>query len=178
MIAANLIERARAVPCRNVANGHVRHLKANRRYLIGPCPVCGGTDRFSINRQKNLWNCRGCQKGGGVIDLVQHLQGLSFPAAIATQRRPIGQLLMLAAGSIRTLLRLNHHDTRPKIDRAIAGEKKAYLVLTTWPNGSNVAIIDDENPAQQVGEWTIKYLREPESTSTTILLNTYLTGLR
>lgn len=29
----------------------------------GPCPACGGTDRFSVNRGKNVFNCRSC--GGG-----------------------------------------------------------------------------------------------------------------
>src|SRR5688572_3824953 len=26
---------------------------------IGPCPVCGGRDRFAINTRKSLFNCRG-----------------------------------------------------------------------------------------------------------------------
>lgn len=48
----------------------------------GPCPVCGGHDRFSVNIQKQVWNCRGCQRGGDVIALVQHLDGCSFAEAI------------------------------------------------------------------------------------------------
>ena len=47
----------------------------------GPCPVCGGDDRFSINTEKQLWNCRGCGKGGDVIDLVRHIDGSDFTAA-------------------------------------------------------------------------------------------------
>ena len=47
----------------------------------GPCPVCGGTDRFGINTEKQLWNCRGCGKGGDVIDLVQHIDASDFTAA-------------------------------------------------------------------------------------------------
>ncbi|WP_377299694.1 hypothetical protein [Rhizobium sp. SGZ-381] len=32
----------------------------------GPCPQpgCGGVDRFSVNRGKGVWNCRGCGLGG------------------------------------------------------------------------------------------------------------------
>ena len=47
----------------------------------GPCPVCGGDDRFSINTEKQVWNCRGCGKGGDVIDLARHIDGSDFTAA-------------------------------------------------------------------------------------------------
>jgi hypothetical protein len=47
----------------------------------GPCPVCGGQDRFSINIKKQVWNCRGCRKGGDVIDLVRHLEGVGYKEA-------------------------------------------------------------------------------------------------
>jgi hypothetical protein len=50
----------------------------------GPCPKCGGDDRFSINTAKQVFNCRGCQTGGDVIDLVRHLDGLDFVAACTT----------------------------------------------------------------------------------------------
>jgi Toprim domain/CHC2 zinc finger len=48
----------------------------------GPCPRCGGTDRFSINTKKQVFNCRGFE-GGDVIALVQHIDGVSFLDAIA-----------------------------------------------------------------------------------------------
>jgi hypothetical protein len=50
----------------------------------GSCPVCGGEDRFSINTKKQVWNCRGCAKGGDVIDLVEHLDGVDFRHACET----------------------------------------------------------------------------------------------
>jgi hypothetical protein len=60
---------------------------------VGPCPVCGGRDRFSINVKKQVWNCRGCARGGDVVDLVQHLDGVDFKAAVVTlggdERKPI-----------------------------------------------------------------------------------------
>jgi phage/plasmid primase-like uncharacterized protein len=49
----------------------------------GPCPRCGGLDRFSINVKKQVWNCRGCLTGGDVIALVQALDGVGFLDAIA-----------------------------------------------------------------------------------------------
>jgi hypothetical protein len=50
--------------------------------LIGPCPVCGGRDRFAVNPKKAVWNCRGSGKGGDVIDLVRHLDGCGFNDAV------------------------------------------------------------------------------------------------
>jgi hypothetical protein len=44
----------------------------------GPCPRCGGKDRFSVNIRKGVWNCRFCGKGGDSIDLLRHMRGLSF----------------------------------------------------------------------------------------------------
>ncbi|ORE90980.1 primase-helicase zinc-binding domain-containing protein [Aurantimonas sp. 22II-16-19i] len=42
----------------------------------GPCPVCGGTDRFAVNRLKNAWICRGAGEGRDGISLAAHLLGL------------------------------------------------------------------------------------------------------
>jgi hypothetical protein len=35
-------------------------LKKTGGEWTGPCPRCGGRDRFSISPSKGLWNCRGC----------------------------------------------------------------------------------------------------------------------
>lgn len=53
-------------------------LKRARRENIGPCPACGGRDRFSVNVVKNKWHCRGHGGGHGPIGMVQHIAGLSF----------------------------------------------------------------------------------------------------
>jgi phage/plasmid primase-like uncharacterized protein len=52
--------------------------------LIGPCPRCGGTDRFGVHTRKQVFNCRGCGAKGDVIALVQHIDGSEFRDAIAT----------------------------------------------------------------------------------------------
>lgn len=52
------------------------------REMVGPCPVCGGDDRFSINTQKNIFNCRRCAVGGeGAIKLVMQTEKVSFRRA-------------------------------------------------------------------------------------------------
>lgn len=50
--------------------------------MVGPCPQCGGTDRFGINLQSNLFICRRCDAGGDQIALVMHVLGLEFRAAL------------------------------------------------------------------------------------------------
>lgn len=48
----------------------------------GPCPHCGGRDRFSVNTDKNVWNCRGCGEGGDAIALWRHCTGDSLADSV------------------------------------------------------------------------------------------------
>ncbi|WP_411838590.1 primase-helicase zinc-binding domain-containing protein [Paracoccus sp. ME4] len=50
--------------------------------LVGPCPGCGGKDRFSINPAKGVIFCRRCDAKGDQIALVQLVMGMDFPAAL------------------------------------------------------------------------------------------------
>lgn len=79
-----MIETAKAVAIDGELVRRNVKLKRFGRELIGPCPACGGRDRFGVNTQKGIWNCRGCARGGDVIDLVQHLDGTSFAVAVET----------------------------------------------------------------------------------------------
>lgn len=56
-------------------------LKRAGREHVGPCPACSGSDRFSINPSKNLWNCRGHGGGHGAIGMTMHATGMSFAQA-------------------------------------------------------------------------------------------------
>ena len=78
-----LATRARSVPIEDeIARRGIRLRGKNER--CGPCPKCGGYDRFSINIAKQIFNCRGCETGGDVIDLVEHLDGVDFVTACST----------------------------------------------------------------------------------------------
>jgi phage/plasmid primase-like uncharacterized protein len=106
------VSRARAIPIEiEVAR---RGLRLNGKTdRCGPCPVCGGEDRFSINLKKGVWNCRGCDRGGDVIDLVQHLDGVDFVSAcekLAGEPRPNGK--DQAAESRAIVVRNSHMRTR------------------------------------------------------------------
>lgn len=73
---------AQAVPIAEIADrlaiGGLVRAGAER---VGPCPKCGGRDRFGINLHRNVWNCRKCGGGDG-IELVRHVMACSFPDAL------------------------------------------------------------------------------------------------
>jgi putative DNA primase/helicase len=79
------IEKARAVPIEAELARRGVPLQGRGPERAGPCPACGGADRFSINTAKQVWNCRGCEaKGKGTIDLVKFLDGCNFLEAVET----------------------------------------------------------------------------------------------
>ena len=57
----------------------------------GPCPACGGDDRFHVwpeqNEGKGAYWCRGCGKTGDNIQYLRDFCGLSFRDACATRFR-------------------------------------------------------------------------------------------
>lgn len=67
-------------------------LKKAGREWTGPCPQCGGNDRFSINTLKRVFNCRRCGANGGNIDLVMFVRGLGFPQALEWLCGPAQQI--------------------------------------------------------------------------------------
>jgi hypothetical protein len=84
MIAAGWVENARLTPIESVLETRGFRLKGNKE-RCGPCPVCGGTDRFSINTTRQIFNCRGCGgKGRGAIDIVRFLDECDFRTAVET----------------------------------------------------------------------------------------------
>src|SRR3984957_5337542 len=48
----------------------------------GPCPQCGGKDRFSINPRKQVFLRRRCAARGNIIALVRFLDGCGFLEAL------------------------------------------------------------------------------------------------
>ncbi len=80
------VARARAVPIEAEVTRRGLDLRG-RVERSGPCPKCGGVDRFSVNVQKQVFNCRGCGIGGDVVTLVQHLDGVGFAEACDTLSR-------------------------------------------------------------------------------------------
>jgi CHC2 zinc finger/Toprim domain len=81
-VSADLLDRAKQADIREVAGRYTTLKRVTAIEGAGPCPVCGGRDRFSVNGHKQVWNCRGCDRGGDVIALMQHVEGLPFREAV------------------------------------------------------------------------------------------------
>jgi hypothetical protein len=78
------IKRARSVPIESEIERRGIKLRRQGQELVGPCPHCGGDDRFAVNISKGVFNCRGCEARGDVIDLVRFLDGVEFNEALTT----------------------------------------------------------------------------------------------
>src|ERR1700731_3109011 len=76
------IEQARLVPITSVLGAHRSKLRRTGAELVGPCPQCGGEDRFGIHLQKNVFNCRRCETGGDAIEFIKFHKNLDFAAAV------------------------------------------------------------------------------------------------
>lgn len=85
MIDAAFVAKARDADLLTTAERLGASLKrVSTTELAGPCLVCAGRDRFSINRKQQLWHCRRCATGGAdAISLVMHVRGYNFREAVA-----------------------------------------------------------------------------------------------
>ena len=131
-ISSDAVDIAQSVPIETeLGRRGVSLRRQGRRELVGPCPACGGTDRFAINIAKQLWNCRGCDKGGDIIDLVQHLDGGEFLDAVETLagRRPRGN-----ATAAREQARERDRINREKKAREDA--RKTADAIRMWNEGT------------------------------------------
>lgn len=91
-INADHLDCARAVATAQVLweRGIVKTLKGRGGKMAGPCPNCGGKDRFGVNLKRGLWNCRHCATGGGdAISLIKFLDGVDFRRAVETLAGPL-----------------------------------------------------------------------------------------
>jgi putative DNA primase/helicase len=103
-------------------------LKRGGREYAGPCPYCGGRDRFSINPSKNLWHCRGHGGGHGAIGMVMHIAGLSFLAAceaLTGEPSPSGQQAKPLSEAERAERNRRRQESEAR-QRAREAEERAY----------------------------------------------------
>lgn len=77
------IAEARGIPMEEVlAKFGIEDLRRAGRELVGPCPACGGRDRFGVNPDKGVFNCRGCGANGDQISLTRLILGCDFGPAL------------------------------------------------------------------------------------------------
>lgn len=74
---------AKAKPIWDIAQAlGIEGLARHGHEWVGPCPKCGGDDRFAISTRDGVFQCRRCDGRGDVISLVRWMRGLTLPAAI------------------------------------------------------------------------------------------------
>ena len=65
-----------------VISGYIE-LKKRGRNHFGLCPFHGEkTASFSVNAEKQIYKCFGCNVGGGVINFIMEIEGLEFVNAL------------------------------------------------------------------------------------------------
>ena len=136
-ISSQTISSARQVRLEELVERHGIKLRGPVERM-GPCPICGGRDKFSINVRKQVWNCRGCGQGGDVIALAQFVDGSDFPTAVATLAGMLGLTgkPLLARGPTKTFAEIYERRQRNKARRLwrasqIATETPAEVYLQT-----------------------------------------------
>ena len=77
-------------PIEDVVGQYVT-LKRSGSNLFGLCPFHGEkTPSFSVAPDKGIYYCFGCHKGGGVINFMMEIEGLSYPDAVRALAKRVG----------------------------------------------------------------------------------------
>ncbi len=77
-------------PIEDVVGQYV-NLKRSGANLFGLCPFHGEkTASFSVAPDKGIYYCFGCHKGGGAINFMMELEGLSYPDAVRALAKRAG----------------------------------------------------------------------------------------
>ena len=77
-------------PIEDVVGQYVS-LKRSGANLFGLCPFHGEkTASFSVSPDKGIYYCFGCHKGGGVVNFMMEIEGLSYPDAVRALAKRAG----------------------------------------------------------------------------------------
>ncbi len=77
-------------PIEDVVGQYVS-LKRSGANMFGLCPFHGEkTASFSVAPDKGIYYCFGCHKGGGVINFMMEVEGLSYPDAVRSLAKRAG----------------------------------------------------------------------------------------
>ncbi len=77
-------------PIEDVVGQYVS-LKRSGANLFGLCPFHGEkTASFSVNPDKGIYYCFGCHKGGGSVNFMMEVEGLSYPDAVRALAKRAG----------------------------------------------------------------------------------------
>ena len=88
--AAFIDELIQCNPIEDVVGQYVS-LRRSGSNMFGLCPFHGEkTASFSVAPDKGMYYCFGCHKGGGSINFMMELEGLSYPDAVRALAKRVG----------------------------------------------------------------------------------------
>lgn len=77
-------------PIEDVVGQYV-NLKRSGANMFGLCPFHGEkTASFSVSPDKGIYYCFGCHKGGGAVNFMMEVEGLSYPDAVRALAKRAG----------------------------------------------------------------------------------------
>ena len=141
--------------------GHL-HLKRVGGELVGPCPHCGGTDRFAVRLTDGLVNCRGCADLKAILASAGWKPNGTAPPTVRAAAKPRVTKAITAhrAWEYRTnedttfqVIRIDYEDGSKDIrpDRKITGLGKP-LPLMLGDAGDPLVIVEGETCAEAIAE--------------------------
>ena len=102
-----------------IVSGYVRLTKRSGGNMFGLCPFHSEkTPSFSVNADKQIYYCFGCNKGGGVVNFVMSAENMSFRDAVEFLANRAGMSVPLddtsdeLAGKRKRMLELNRDAAR------------------------------------------------------------------
>ncbi len=67
----------------DVVGGYIQLKPAGSGSFKGVCPFhAERTPSFHVSRERQIWHCFGCDKGGDIFAFVMELEGMTFPEAL------------------------------------------------------------------------------------------------
>lgn len=57
-------------------------LKKRGNKMVGDCPLCKAKNKFTVDKEKQLFHCFGCGDGGDLFTFVMKKLNMAFPEAL------------------------------------------------------------------------------------------------
>ncbi len=120
MISESTIDKVRELPIETIVGQYVKLAKDGRTSMKGLCPFHSeNTPSFSINLNKNLYHCFGCNRGGDGISFIMEKENLNFQQAVR-----------LLAEKFNILMEDEYDEERTDADKAKQAHKDSlYAIL-------------------------------------------------
>lgn len=153
MISESTIDKVRELPIETIVGQYVKLAKDGRTSMKGLCPFHNeNTPSFSINLNKNLYHCFGCNRGGDGISFIMEKENLNFQQAVR-----------LLAEKFNILMEDQYDEERSDADKTKQAHKDSlYAVLekvqTFFIYHLRVSANDDSRHAREYA-----YNRWPEN---------------